>query len=75
MSRSRRKHPYVTELQRADDSKQRKRRANRAVRREAKRLGEEAELASGSEYKKLYQSWNISDYNFYMPDYKKARRK
>jgi len=67
MSRSYRKNPYVTELQSASDNKQRKRRANRKVRK--------ADVADGGAFKKASSSWDISDYSFYSPEHQKASRK
>jgi hypothetical protein len=56
MSRSKRA-PVYTEGYGSKDKKRRKRHANRAVR-------DSDEVASGSSYKKVSNSWDITDYKF-----------
>lgn len=68
MSRSRKKNPYYTDQQRNYDPVSDKRRANKAVRRYT-------HIISGSMYRKVHNSWNISDFAFYQPDDPKAWRK
>ncbi len=54
MSRSYKKHPYVTDGT-AGSTKRRKRRANKVVRNNEN-------LPNGSAYKKAYETWDIHDY-------------
>jgi len=69
MSRSKRK-PIVKDGQkdRTGDKKVKKRRAARAVRAED-------EVADGSQYKKVSNSWDICDWKFFDPKNPKAERK
>lgn len=67
MSRSYRK-PYEKEGYGSPDKAKRKRRAARAVRNADG-------VADGGAYKKLYNSWNISDFRFFCPNDKKSHRK
>lgn len=64
MSRSRRK-PWIK-----DHVPGGKRQANHKVRRTK-------DIANGKSYKKVYDSWSISDWKFYASDWKngKAKRK
>lgn len=69
MSRSKRS-PVWVEGYGNKEKPQRKRRANRVV-----RLEEDEDIKSGSHYKKLSNSWDITDYKFYDPNNKKVGRK
>jgi hypothetical protein len=53
MSRSRKKHPV-----RKDHNKGMKRIANRIIRRTL-------DIPNGKAYRKVFESWNISDWNFW----------
>ena len=66
LSRSYRR-PFVTQTM-YGGAKWEKRQANKKVRR-TKNVG------NGKNYKRIYDSWNICDYRFYMPEYKKGYRK
>ena len=66
MSRSYRK-PIAVDGYKSKWKPKAKQLANRAVRRE--------ELKSGGSYKKVYNSWNICDYKFELPDTKRNRSK
>lgn len=68
MSRSRRRNPYITDLQYSRNAARRKRAANRSVRK-AKDVG------NGGDFKKYYESWRINDFSFYCPEERKARNK
>ena len=57
MSRSYKKHPIIKESSRGSN-KLRKRIANKAVRHH------KGELNNGAQYKKIYSSYDISDYSF-----------
>lgn len=68
MSRSKKK-PYITQRNHGHPADPKdKRQASRAV-RSAK------EIASGSAYKKVSNSWDICDWKFFDPKNKKASRK
>lgn len=67
MSRSIKKHPYITENSRSSISKEKKRKANKRVRK--------ADIASGASFKKVSNSYDINDYSFYLPKDPKAKRK
>lgn len=67
MSRSYRK-PYATEGYGSKTRKITKRKANRAVRRSKN-------IKDGMSYKKEYNSWDIVDYKFYIPNDRKFRNK
>lgn len=71
MSRSTRK-PYLK-----DSNLGAKRQASRAVRRANKRAVEAPEDAptDGKSYRKVFNSYDISDWSFYSPDRPKASRK
>lgn len=71
MSRSRRKHPYITDQQYSRVNKQRKRWANKAVRDTVL----DNTPKSGAAYKKESNSYDIRDYSFFEPDNRKARNK
>lgn len=66
MSRSYRS-PYIKDGYGSKWKKVAKRSANRAVRR--------ADVADGGEFRKHYNSWDICDYVFHMPEDPKFRRK
>lgn len=61
------KQPYIKQKFK-NGSKIMKRVASRAVKRYP-------DVVDGNFYKKVFESWNISDYNFYCPNIKKAYRK
>jgi hypothetical protein len=63
MSRSYRK-PYFTETRK----RWAKRKASKAVRRRK-------DLSDGASYKKVYESWNITDFRYECPYEKKLHRK
>lgn len=65
MSRSYRK-PYIT--QESSAKKFFKKAYNQSVRRQE-------EIPDGNAYRKMYSSYNITDYRFYEPNDRKARRK
>lgn len=69
MTRSRKK-PYYTDQNTASPGrgKQAKRDANKAVRKAD-------DIADGKQYRKISDSWNISDWSFHCPKDKKAYRK
>jgi len=67
MSRSYRK-PIATEGYGSKDKKRRKRKANRAVKKEL-------DISNGGSYKKVSNSWSICDFKFRLEDNKKNRRK
>ena len=60
MSRSYKKKPYATDNSK---SKEKKRVANSHVRSAVK--GNEEYLPQNSDYKKIHESWNIHDYEFF----------
>ena len=67
MSRSYKK-PYLKDGYKSKSKKLAKRWANRAVRKEDN-------LASGKQYRKVYNPWDICDWIFYEPKNPKSRRK
>ena len=64
MSRSAKKPIYKDRA-----PKEIKRKAQRRVRKT------DEEISSGSNYKKLFNSWDLCDFKFYVPKDKKAYRK
>lgn len=64
MSRSYKK-PYIT-----DNGRHRI-----AAKKDAVKTMRKKDIYNGNYYKKIYCSWNISDYNWYDPTNKKAYRK
>lgn len=62
MGKSVKKTPMTKENSRGSN-KHRKAIANRQIRR---KLNRDKESVKGSTYKKMYESWNISDYTFRM---------
>jgi len=61
MSRSRRKHPWVTDQQNGQ-TRYAKRRASRKVRQ-----SEDEEISDGKWYRKVENPWHIRDWCFYDP--------
>jgi len=59
------KKPYLTEQ---GNKKYWKHVANKLIRNRE-------DIPNGSSYKRLYDSWNITDYRFYCPEELKATRK
>ena len=66
MSRSRKKFPMVKDNGRSKSWQ--KRLANKKVRKAD-------DVEDGKAYRKEYNSWNICDWKWYLPDDKKVRRK
>lgn len=64
MSRSYKK-PYVRD----------KSNARRGKKHAAKTVRNTEDVGSGGTYKKYFESWNISDFNFYSPSHPKWKRK
>ena len=66
MSRSRKKFPMVKDNGRSKTWQ--KRQANKKVRNTE-------DIEDGKAYKKEYNSWNICDWKWYLPEDEKVRRK
>jgi hypothetical protein len=64
MSRSRKKRPHVKQGSGSKWKRKAKKFANKAVTRY------DAPIPPGGFYKKLFNSWDICDWNFYIPNYK-----
>lgn len=68
MSRSYKRNPITKDGYKTKWKQKAKREANKATR---KRLS----ISNGKQYKKYYNSWNISDYSFRLPTDKKSLSK